>query len=87
MSPWHWYFTDGLLKALPVPLLLTALGMVWRVPGWKMMLPSAAFLAVFSYLPHKELRFLFPIFPVFTLIGASFLNTLYMEYFALLIHI
>lgn len=41
------------------------------------MIPSGLYLIAFSFIPHKELRFLFPIFPTFSLIGASFSVNLY----------
>jgi hypothetical protein len=38
--------------------------------------PNIIFVTLYSILPHKELRFIFPALPMFTLAGASGLNRL-----------
>lgn len=78
VSPWHWYLTRGLPQAIPIPFVLSVLGFLARVPGWKMLWPSGVYLIALSVFPHKELRFLFPIFPVLALVAASFMNDQYL---------
>ena len=64
-SPWHWYFSTALPKALlPAALALLGVG-VWYERGRAATLigPSLLFVAIYSVLPHKELRFIFHAIP------------------------
>jgi alpha-1,6-mannosyltransferase len=99
-SPWHWYWTSALPKALllslpmvPVSILhlpaamnlLRNPSMLWRRssspwlsttssifdPTWlRFVLPAFGYVALYSFLGHKEVRFLFPALPLFNL-GAA----------------
>jgi alpha-1,6-mannosyltransferase len=70
-SPWHWYFTSALPRLLlcPVglPLLVysTAVAII-RPSSTPLLAPSLIYTAIYSILPHKETRFLFPILPSLT---------------------
>lgn len=66
-QPWHWYFTRALPSAclFVYPLALTKLSVL--TPFW----PMLPFLAVMSWLPHKELRFIFHLIPLLNLAAAS----------------
>jgi len=103
ISPWHWYATS----ALPRAMLLTALLLPYaflRIPelldsfelrkgveqrggdnafpyrAWKAyifdlqllpyLLPVVAFVAIYSFLPHKEVRFAFAVFPMLNICAA-----------------
>eukprot|EP00455_Lapot_gusevi_P054245 TRINITY_DN8650_c0_g3_i1.p1 TRINITY_DN8650_c0_g3~~TRINITY_DN8650_c0_g3_i1.p1 ORF type:complete len:509 (-),score=71.88 TRINITY_DN8650_c0_g3_i1:171-1697(-) len=92
-SPFHWYFTSALPRALlPLNLALLPAGlflyqalpastmaMAWYRP-WRWMrlnpdacellAPALIFVCLYSFLPHKELRFIFPALPLFTAISA-----------------
>lgn len=83
VSPWHWYVSSALPKGLLVSLPLFAAGAVGtRRPAalspmhhaHKSLLyysaPAMTFVFIYSFLPHKELRFILPTFPVFTM-GAA----------------
>jgi GPI mannosyltransferase 3 len=66
IEPWWWYLRDLALR-LNV-LLLAALLAVRRLP--RMALLVAATVALFSVIPHKEERFLYPIWPLIIMMGA-----------------
>mmetsp|Transcript_8652 Transcript_8652/g.13307 ORF Transcript_8652/g.13307 Transcript_8652/m.13307 type:complete len:531 (-) Transcript_8652:61-1653(-) len=73
-SPRHWYWCSALPRALnPSTMLLTLFGAFFYEPnrlGYSFILP--AFLSIFllSFLPHKELRFIFPTLPLLTTAAA-----------------
>jgi len=92
-SPWHWYLTSALPRALLsgslfVPLALvrtpfsfsfsessspsssssSRLGVDGRVVF--VATPALVFVFLYSFLPHKELRFLFPVLSLFNACGA-----------------
>lgn len=84
-EPWTYYFINGFLNfnlawvlALATPLLLTIC--YFTVPGrsrptlylpyYLSLMPLYIWLAVFMLQPHKEERFLYPIYPMITLCGA-----------------
>ncbi|VUC27830.1 unnamed protein product [Clonostachys rosea] len=82
VSPWHYYFTSALprlmINPLAAPLILLAL----YQPGTsnsarQLLIPSLFFLAVYSFQPHKETRFIFYVVPPFTAaaaLGADFIT-------------
>ena len=69
-SPAHWYFTSALPRALLGALPLVPLGFALeprvRWPGALALL----YVALYSGLPHKELRFLLTVVPLFNLCAA-----------------
>jgi alpha-1,6-mannosyltransferase len=76
--PWHWYFTHALPKALggayPLAILGTYVQLRLLSP---IVMPAAGFVAIYSILPHKELRFIFyalPMFNVAAAVGLEWLN-------------
>jgi alpha-1,6-mannosyltransferase len=82
--PFHWYFSAALPKALhtTVPLVLVGLLNPYRnsrnerTTVWYYLCPTLCFLVLYSFLPHKELRFVFPAIPLFTLAAARGLDSL-----------
>lgn len=84
VSPWHFYFTNALPRLLLNPLaylLLIPLALAQpatRSRSMALLLPSLAFVALYSLLPHKEWRFIIYIIPALTAvssIGASWIWT------------
>ena len=81
-QPMYWYFTSafprGLLTALPmcvIGLFRVSRGFLRRIPEIDrdilfFLLPAIVFVLLYSILPHKELRFVMPVFPVFTAVAA-----------------
>ncbi len=76
-SSFHYYFTNALPKLLlnpmvlavciPVALQSKAVGPTSR----DILLPHAAFIAIYSLLPHKEWRFIVYSIPAFTAVASS----------------
>ena len=69
-SPWHWYFTSAFPRLLlnPLLLLLIPFGLTTALGPeiLDLILPCITYAALYSFLPHKETRFLFPILPPVT---------------------
>lgn len=78
-QPWLWY----LYKALPNALLLAYpfafLGLFRSHIEKRFFIPIVSFLALFSMLPHKELRFIFYIIPVLNLSASSTIQSLIID--------
>jgi alpha-1,6-mannosyltransferase len=75
-SPWHWYVTNAIPKAMLLTLFLVPLALV-RIPSLRFdntwcpfLLPIAGFVGLYSCLGHKEMRFMFPIMPILNLAAA-----------------
>ena len=83
-SPWHWYLTSALPRALGCA---GGLGLLWAVlfcskekktkkgaisfvSARHAAAVAAGFVALYSFLPHKELRFLMPVLPLFNVVAA-----------------
>lgn len=74
-EPFYWYFTSALPRLLmnSAALLLSfvVVPLTWadnRI--FDHLVPSLLYAAVYSFLPHKETRFMFPIAPPLTLVAA-----------------
>ncbi len=72
IEPWWWYLRDLALR-LNI-LLLAAVLAVRRLP--KMALIVAATVALFSVIPHKEERFLYPVWPLIIIMASVGLYSL-----------
>ena len=70
--PWHWYFTYAVPRTFTtlVPLLVTGLRGMVRPKTKQLAVIAFLYIGLYSFLPHKELRFLFPVLPVLTIIAA-----------------
>lgn len=90
-EPWHFYFLNGFLNfnlvfalalfALPLTALMETLLHRFNVqnlgrPYWLTLSPMYLWMLVFFTRPHKEERFLFPIYPLICLSGAVALSSL-----------
>eukprot|EP00760_Papus_ankaliazontas_P006576 PhM_4_TR13094/c0_g2_i1/m.5696/K03847/ALG12; alpha-1,6-mannosyltransferase len=64
-SPFHWYFTSALPKAMLTNIVM--LFFAWRFVATFRVYTKAAllFVVVYSILPHKELRFIIYVLPMF----------------------
>eukprot|EP00606_Chrysophyceae_sp_TOSAG23-5_P000612 GSChrysophyteH2.ASY1.ANO1.811.1 assembled CDS len=67
---WHWYFSNALPRALNSSLILLLNGFEKQKELIYYIMPAFVFVGLYSNLPHKELRFIFPAIPLFTL-GAA----------------
>ncbi|XP_052385135.1 alpha-1,2-mannosyltransferase ALG9 isoform X7 [Oncorhynchus keta] len=90
-EPWPFYFINGFLNfnvvfvlallSLPLTALMEALLQRFNVqnlgkPYWLTLSPMYLWMLVFFTRPHKEERFLFPIYPLICLAGAIALSSL-----------
>ena len=81
ISPFWWYFTS----VIPRVLLTSAIFLPW---GWRcdsyrcsfFMAPALVFVLAFSFLPHKELRFIYYTIPLFNAVSARAYSDLHLRY-------
>eukprot|EP00298_Acanthocystis_sp_HF-20_P011231 c19290_g1_i1.p1 GENE.c19290_g1_i1~~c19290_g1_i1.p1 ORF type:complete len:658 (+),score=202.39 c19290_g1_i1:125-2098(+) len=71
VMPWHWYFTSALPKALLGSLVLLIGGVVVEKRVIPFVGVAIFFVSLYSFLPHKELRFVIYSLPLFNLAAAS----------------
>ena len=74
-SPWHWYFTSALprlfVNPIAVWMLFLSLITPWnRTASLDILVPNLGYVALYSFLPHKETRFLFPVIPSLATVAA-----------------
>ena len=70
-SPWHWYITSALPRLLFHPaastLLVFGFSQKPSAEAMKYLInPNVAYILLYSFLAHKETRFLFPVVPPLT---------------------
>ena len=77
VSPWWWYVAVALPKNLLIGLPLTLFGLVYHSEKsfidrkyLQLIAPAALFVFMYSFLPHKEWRFIYPALTIFNL-GAA----------------
>jgi alpha-1,6-mannosyltransferase len=90
-SPWYWYFTSALPRLLLNPFAVPLICYTFTTPATSspslpLLIPNIGYILLYSILPHKETRFLFPVIPPLTAaaaLAASYIthrrhrNTLY----------
>jgi alpha-1,6-mannosyltransferase len=71
VSPWYWYFSSAIPRALLLASPLVLLGFVVQPRIRSYVIPAVVMVMLFSFLPHKELRFIFYALPLLNLAAAS----------------
>ncbi|CAH1112261.1 unnamed protein product [Psylliodes chrysocephalus] len=81
VQPWHWYLSSGLPSILGIQILpflwatITVLKNRHIHPNELVMLGVIVFtVTVYSFLPHKEFRFLLPLLPLIFYVSSRFLS-------------
>lgn len=78
-QPFLWYFYSAIPRAMLSSVFLMPLGLI-SSRGLKadtfLLLPSVGFVLVYSFLPHKELRFIIYVFPLLNAFVATGLDDL-----------
>lgn len=73
-SPWHWYFSSALPRALLAALPMAVLGAALERRVRPQVLVAFVYVLMYSKLEHKEVRFLYPVLMLFNLGAAAFLS-------------
>ena len=63
-SPFSWYFADALPRAIGIWTPFVAFGAATNGKARVIALVALSFVTAYSFLPHKELRFVFPALPL-----------------------
>ncbi|KAL7077975.1 hypothetical protein ACQ4LE_002997 [Meloidogyne hapla] len=76
VMPFWWYFTSAIPRALLLTTLLASLSIFACQRNQRLIIqtiiPACIFLLLFSFLPHKELRFVIYVIPLLNLSAAFF---------------
>ncbi|KAG5887694.1 hypothetical protein JTB14_002015 [Gonioctena quinquepunctata] len=70
-SPFWWYFYSAIPRGMAASFLLVPVGFYLEERVRKLVIPALLFVLIYSFLPHKELRFIIYIYPFLNAAAAS----------------
>jgi len=72
-SPFLWYFYSAIPRAMLFSLILLPFGFMYKAKEtfFRLFLPAIGFVFIYSFLPHKELRFIIYVIPILNSIVAK----------------
>lgn len=78
-EPWGWYFSSALPRAIQAGCILAPLGVAFDRRLQPILAIAVGYTLLYSNLAHKELRFLFPVLPLFNLCSSVAVYRLYIN--------
>ncbi|XP_022081245.1 dol-P-Man:Man(7)GlcNAc(2)-PP-Dol alpha-1,6-mannosyltransferase-like [Acanthaster planci] len=79
-SPFMWYFYSAIPRAMAASLMLVPVGCFVDRRVWRFLLPPMGFVFLYSFLPHKELRFIIYVFPMLNTAAAVAISYIFRHF-------